>query len=60
MPEGKPAFVRCVNLTKDLKCAIFDHPDRPAVCSGFKAEDIICGSNPDEAKGNFEWLLSDK
>ncbi len=49
MPEGKPAGQRCIQLTEDLRCSIFNHPDRPKVCSAFKAEDIICGDCRDEA-----------
>lgn len=45
MPNGKPAGVRCIHLTDDLKCAIFTSPDRPRVCDGFKAEPLICGDN---------------
>jgi uncharacterized protein len=57
MPDGKPAFVRCVNLSDDLKCRIFGHPDRPKVCEGFRPEVEICGSNLQEAEANFRWLL---
>ncbi|MFH1121359.1 MAG: YkgJ family cysteine cluster protein [Bacteroidota bacterium] len=57
MPEGKPAFVRCIHLQEDLKCAIFNHPERPDVCSGFMPESVICGNNPQEAEKNFRWLL---
>ena len=32
MPEGKPAGVRCVQLTDDNRCAIFDSEERPWVC----------------------------
>lgn len=49
MPNGKRAGERCVNLRDDYTCAIFEHPDRPAVCGGFKAEELICGSNQKEA-----------
>jgi hypothetical protein len=45
MPNGKPAGVRCIHLTSDLKCAIFTSPDRPKVCDGFKAELLVCGTN---------------
>lgn len=57
MPSGKPAFVRCIHLSADLKCNIFDDPRRPAVCSGFRPEPEICGNNPEEAEKNFRWLL---
>jgi len=49
MPEGKPAGVRCIHLTEDNKCALFNHPDRPEVCRLFKAEEIICGHSRNEA-----------
>lgn len=48
-PQGKKAGVRCKHLTNDLLCEIFDSPDRPAVCGGFKAEKLICGDNREEA-----------
>jgi Fe-S-cluster containining protein len=49
MPDGKPAGVPCIHLTEDLKCGLFNTPDRPAVCGGFKAERLICGYSSEEA-----------
>jgi Fe-S-cluster containining protein len=49
MPNGKPAGVRCVQLTDDLSCKIFNSPERPKVCGGFKAEKLICGDTAEEA-----------
>lgn len=49
MPHGKPAGVRCVNLSDDNRCIIFDHPDRPKVCSEFKADQEFCGNSFEEA-----------
>ncbi len=49
MPNGKPAGVPCVHLTGDLKCGLFNSPDRPAVCGGFMAERLICGYSNVEA-----------
>lgn len=49
MPNGKPAGVRCIHLTNDYRCAIFNSPDRPRVCDGFKAEKLVCGNNRLEA-----------
>lgn len=49
MPDGKPAGVRCDHLTDDMKCGIFDSPNRPEICGNFKAETIICGNSRDEA-----------
>lgn len=53
MPNGKPAGVRCVQLTHDNRCAIFDHPDRPAVCASLKPSREMCGESQREA---FEFL----
>lgn len=49
MPEGKPAGVRCVNLTDDNRCAIFGTPERPPVCRGYQAEPSFCGATREEA-----------
>jgi hypothetical protein len=49
MPNGKPAGVPCVQLADDLSCKIFNSPERPKVCGGFKAEELICGNSPMEA-----------
>jgi len=49
MPGGKPAGVRCIHLREDFKCGIFTDPGRPKVCDEFKAEELICGQNRDEA-----------
>lgn len=49
MPDGKPAGVRCINLTENLQCAIFDHPKRPEVCGQFKPENTFCGDTTEEA-----------
>lgn len=49
MPDGKPAGVRCVNLTADHACAIFGHPDRPRVCGSLQAQPDLCGVDRDDA-----------
>lgn len=49
MPGGKPAGVRCIHLTDDCRCAIFNLPGRPKVCADFQAEELVCGSSRDEA-----------
>lgn len=49
MSGGKPAGVRCIHLDRQLRCKIFDHPDRPEVCRNFKADPLICGGNATEA-----------
>lgn len=53
MPHGKPAGVRCVQLTADNRCAIFGQPDRPVVCSSLRPELAMCGSDPLHA---LAWL----
>ena len=45
MPGGKPAGVRCIQLTDDNRCAIFGRPERPAVCSSLRAEPVMCGAD---------------
>jgi len=57
MPSGKPAGERCIQLTDDLKCALFDHPSRPEVCNGFKPELLFCGNSAEEAKEVFRMLM---
>jgi hypothetical protein len=49
MPGGKPAGVRCLQLTPDGLCALFGHPERPAVCVRFRAEPEFCGASAEEA-----------
>jgi uncharacterized protein len=49
MPNGKPAGMRCVQLTSDNRCAIFGRPDRPEVCSRLRPSPSMCGANRDEA-----------
>jgi Fe-S-cluster containining protein len=53
MPHGKPAGVRCVQLTSDNRCAIFGRPDRPAVCSSLQPTEDMCGDNREQA---LRWL----
>ncbi len=43
MPNGKPAGVRCAQLSEGNQCLIFGDPQRPAVCSGLKASAEMCG-----------------
>ena len=45
MPNGKPAGVRCIQLTSDLRCAIWGHPDRPAVCDALTPNEEMCGAS---------------
>jgi len=58
MPDGKPAMVRCVNLSEDFRCLIFESPDRPECCAAFQAEISLCGDHRDDAMANLVWLES--
>lgn len=49
MPNGKPAGVRCVQLTADNRCALFGRPERPAVCASLRPSREMCGANNAEA-----------
>lgn len=53
MPQGKPAGVRCIQLTADLRCAIFGHPERPAVCGSLPPSEEMCGDSREQA---MRWL----
>ena len=44
-PNGKPAGVRCIQLTADNRCAIFGRPERPKVCGGLRPEQEMCGTD---------------
>jgi hypothetical protein len=49
MPGGKPAGVRCVQLTPDNLCRVFGQPERPAVCVGLRPMPEMCGETAAEA-----------
>ncbi|WP_078788852.1 YkgJ family cysteine cluster protein [Trichlorobacter thiogenes] len=49
MPEGKPAGIRCVQLTLENRCRIFGEPERPAVCSNLQPDKEMCGESAAEA-----------
>jgi Fe-S-cluster containining protein len=49
MPQGKPAGVACVQLTANLRCAIFGRPERPACCGGLQPSDEMCGADREHA-----------
>jgi len=49
MPEGKPAGVRCLHLGGDNLCQLFGKPERPAICSSFRACPEFCGQSGAEA-----------
>jgi hypothetical protein len=43
MPDGKPAGVRCVQLTAGNSCALFNDPRRPAFCGSLQPDPEMCG-----------------
>lgn len=49
MPNGKPAGVRCVNLTEENLCAIHDKENYPEVCRNIKPSLEMCGNNNEHA-----------
>jgi Fe-S-cluster containining protein len=49
MPDGKPAGVRCVQLTDDNRCLLFGLPERPAVCVNLRPMREMCGETMEEA-----------
>ncbi len=53
MPQGKPAGMRCAQLTDDFRCAIFDSPLRPACCAGLSPSVSMCGASREHA---LAWL----
>jgi hypothetical protein len=53
MPGGKPAGVRCAQLTDDHRCAVFGRPERPAFCAGLQPSEEMCGANQEAA---LAWL----
>jgi uncharacterized protein len=45
MPHGKPAGVRCVQLSEDNRCLLFGKPERPAVCSHLRPSHEMCADS---------------
>jgi hypothetical protein len=56
MPLGKPAGIRCVQLTDDHRCRLFGLPERPDVCVRLRPTEDLCGSSREEALGILERL----
>ncbi|MBP8252036.1 MAG: hypothetical protein KAX40_06695 [Herpetosiphon sp.] len=49
MPHGKPAGVRCVQLSNDNRCLLWNKPERPAVCSSLRPTFAMCGDSNEHA-----------
>ncbi|MBO9661755.1 YkgJ family cysteine cluster protein [Dokdonella sp.] len=56
MPNGKPAGVRCAQLTDDNACAIFGRPERPAVCRNLRPSPTMCGADRAQALATLNAL----
>ena len=56
MPEGKPAGVRCVQLSADNRCLLFGLPERPAICVRLRPEEEMCGTTAEEALVRLAFL----
>jgi hypothetical protein len=56
MPAGKPAGVRCVQLSDDNRCLIFGQPARPLTCVALRPSAEMCGSTAAEALVYLTWL----
>ena len=49
MPAGKPAGMRCIQLTEDNRCKLFGRPERPSVCSSLQPSEEMCGGSSGHA-----------
>lgn len=56
MPQGKHAGVPCVQLTADLRCAIFGSAQRPRCCSGLQPSAEMCGQSREHALRWLGWM----
>jgi len=56
MPDGKPAGVRCIQLSDDYRCLVFGAPERPAVCGRLQPCAEMCGENRQQALDYLAFL----
>jgi Fe-S-cluster containining protein len=49
MPQGKPAGVRCVQLTPENRCRLYSHAERPLVCMALRPCQEMCGTDSTQA-----------
>lgn len=56
MPDGKPAGIRCIQLTPDNRCMLFGKIERPAVCISLKPSEEMCGKTSEHAYAFLEAL----
>jgi hypothetical protein len=55
-PHGKPAGVRCGQLTEDNRCKLFGLPERPPVCVSLRPSLEMCGTADEQAFAYLRWL----
>jgi len=56
MENGKLAGVRCIQLNEQNLCRLFGKPERPKVCSDFKACPDLCATSSAQALHNITEL----
>lgn len=56
MLRGKPAGVRCVQLTDDGRCRLFGDASRPEVCVRLRPSREMCGRTDADAYRYLGWL----
>lgn len=56
MPGGKPAAVRCAQLSPANACLIFGRPERPAVCANLQPSPEMCGDSRERALAHLSAL----
>lgn len=49
MANGKPAGIRCCQLTDDNRCRLFGQKERPDVCGSLQSSLEMCGENQAQA-----------
>ena len=59
MLGGKPAGERCIQLTSDNRCLLFDRDERPTVCRRLRPSLDMCGESDAEAYERLTQLERD-
>lgn len=61
MPDGKPAGIRCANLSDSNECTLYGSAARPAFCLGWQPMPEVCGRGFEEAMHHItalEWATA--
>lgn len=56
MPNGKPAGMRCINLSEGNECALYGRPERPAFCHAWPPTVELCGDSFEQAMSRIAAL----